>query len=149
MPEGAIGIGFRVERQGRAVLRVALAVGACGVGFLDAPVSGGQAGAENGQLTVMVGGDADVFDRARPVIDCYARAVRLMGPAGAGSLAQVVNTAIGNKGRFDAMDAFFKGVGQGYSAGVWEDTPEDRPEFRERMKKRAAEQMKKKQKLEK
>ena len=62
----------------------------------------------------------------------------LMGPAGAGSLAQVVNTAIGNKERFDAMDAFFEGVGTGYSAGVWEDTPVDRPEFRERMKKRGA-----------
>ncbi len=62
----------------------------------------------------------------------------LMGPAGAGSLAQVVNTAIGNKERFDAMDAFFKGVGTGFSAGVWEDTPVDRPEFRERMKKRGA-----------
>ena len=62
----------------------------------------------------------------------------LMGPAGAGSLAQVVNTAIGNKERFDAMDAFFKGVGTGFTAGVWEDTPVDRPEFRERMKKRGA-----------
>ena len=62
----------------------------------------------------------------------------LMGPAGAGSLAQVVNTAIGNKGRFDEMNAFFDGVGKGFSAGVWEDTPNDRPEFRERMKKRGA-----------
>jgi 3-hydroxyisobutyrate dehydrogenase-like beta-hydroxyacid dehydrogenase len=51
------------------------AAAAKGVGFLDAPVSGGQAGAENGQLTVMVGGDADVFDRAAPVIDCYAKAI--------------------------------------------------------------------------
>jgi chlorophyllide a reductase subunit Y len=62
----------------------------------------------------------------------------LMGPAGAGSLAQVVNTAIGNKGRFDAMNAFFGGVGKGFSAGVWADQPHDRPEFRERMKKRGA-----------
>jgi 3,8-divinyl chlorophyllide a/chlorophyllide a reductase subunit Y len=62
----------------------------------------------------------------------------LMGPAGAGSLAQVVNTAIGNKGRFDEMNAFFDGVGKGFSAGVWEDTPKDRPEFRERMMKRGA-----------
>jgi 3-hydroxyisobutyrate dehydrogenase-like beta-hydroxyacid dehydrogenase len=62
-----------------------------GVGFLDAPVSGGQAGAENGQLTVMVGGDADVFDRARPVIDCYSKAVTLIGPVGAGQLAKMVN----------------------------------------------------------
>ncbi|MBT8093688.1 MAG: NAD(P)-dependent oxidoreductase [Gammaproteobacteria bacterium] len=62
-----------------------------GVGFLDAPVSGGQAGAENGQLTVMVGGDADVFERARPVIDCYARAITHIGPAGSGQLAKMVN----------------------------------------------------------
>ena len=62
-----------------------------GVGFLDAPVSGGQAGAESGQLTVMVGGDMAVFERARPVIDCYARAVTLIGPVGAGQLAKMVN----------------------------------------------------------
>ena len=62
-----------------------------GLGFLDAPVSGGQAGAENGALTVMVGGDAAVFDRARPVIDTYARAVALLGPAGSGQLAKMVN----------------------------------------------------------
>ncbi len=62
-----------------------------GVGFLDAPVSGGQAGAENGQLTVMVGGDADVVERARPVIDCYAKAVTHIGPAGSGQLAKMVN----------------------------------------------------------
>ncbi len=62
-----------------------------GVGFLDAPVSGGQAGAENGQLTVMVGGDQNVFDRASPVIDCYARAITLIGPVGSGQLAKMVN----------------------------------------------------------
>jgi 3-hydroxyisobutyrate dehydrogenase/2-hydroxy-3-oxopropionate reductase len=62
-----------------------------GVGFLDAPVSGGQAGAENGQLTVMVGGDRAVFDAARPVIDSYAKMVGLMGPAGAGQLTKMVN----------------------------------------------------------
>ena len=61
------------------------------VGFLDAPVSGGQAGAENGQLTVMVGGETDIFDRARPVIDCYAKAITLIGPVGAGQLAKMVN----------------------------------------------------------
>ncbi|MBU6365070.1 MAG: chlorophyllide a reductase subunit Y [Gemmatimonadetes bacterium] len=55
----------------------------------------------------------------------------LMGPAGAGSLAQVITTAIGNKGRFDAMRAFFGDTGQGYRAGVWEEVPQDRPEFRE------------------
>ena len=61
------------------------------VQFLDAPVSGGQAGAENGVLTVMVGGQAEVFDVARPVIDSYARAVGLMGPVGSGQLTKMVN----------------------------------------------------------
>ncbi|RLA35973.1 MAG: oxidoreductase [Gammaproteobacteria bacterium] len=70
-----------------------LAAAATGHGFhfLDAPVSGGQAGAENGQLTVMVGGDAAAFERAQPAIDSYARAVTLMGPAGAGQLTKMVN----------------------------------------------------------
>ena len=62
-----------------------------GIGALDAPISGGQAGAENGALTVMVGGDQDVFDRAKPMIDCYAKMVGLMGPAGAGQLTKMVN----------------------------------------------------------
>jgi len=62
-----------------------------GFGFLDAPVSGGQAGAENGALTVMVGGDEATFEKARPVIDCYAKMVGLMGPAGAGQLTKMVN----------------------------------------------------------
>ena len=62
-----------------------------GFDFLDAPVSGGQAGAQNGVLTVMVGGDQAVFDRAKPVIDHYARMVNLIGPAGAGQLTKMVN----------------------------------------------------------
>jgi len=62
-----------------------------GVGFLDAPVSGGQAGAENGKLTIMVGGDADAFAVAEPVLACYARAVTLMGRAGSGQLTKMVN----------------------------------------------------------
>ncbi|KAI95431.1 oxidoreductase [Rhodomicrobium udaipurense JA643] len=62
-----------------------------GAHFLDAPVSGGQAGAENGTLTVMVGGDADAFASAEPVIASFARAVRHMGPAGAGQLTKMVN----------------------------------------------------------
>jgi len=61
------------------------------VGFLDAPVSGGQAGAESGQLTVMVGGDEGVFERAAPVIDCYAKAITHIGPVGSGQLAKMVN----------------------------------------------------------
>ena len=62
-----------------------------GVQFIDAPVSGGQAGAENGQLTVMCGGDPAPFDRGKPVIDSYAKACLLMGPAGAGQLTKMVN----------------------------------------------------------
>ena len=64
---------------------------AVGVGFLDAPVSGGQAGAENGKLTIMVGGDADVFARAEPVLAHYARAVTLMGASGSGQLTKMMN----------------------------------------------------------
>ncbi len=56
----------------------------------------------------------------------------LMGVAGGGSLAKVVNAAIGNQHRFDEMNKFFEGVGQGFSAGVWEDTPVDRPEFKKK-----------------
>ena len=62
-----------------------------GLGFLDAPVSGGQAGAENGVLTVMTGGQESDFAKARPLIECYARMVRLMGPAGSGQLTKMVN----------------------------------------------------------
>jgi 3-hydroxyisobutyrate dehydrogenase len=67
------------------------AAGDKGFGFVDAPVSGGQAGAENGVLTVMCGGDADVYARAEPVIMSYARASRLLGPAGAGQLTKMIN----------------------------------------------------------
>ncbi|WP_026622998.1 3-hydroxyisobutyrate dehydrogenase [Ensifer sp. WSM1721] len=62
-----------------------------GAHFIDAPVSGGQAGAENGVLTVMCGGDSEAFDRAKPVIEAYARMVGLMGPAGAGQLTKMIN----------------------------------------------------------
>ena len=62
-----------------------------GVGFIDAPVSGGQAGAEHGQLTVMVGGEEAVFDLARPVIHSYAKMIKLMGPVGNGQLTKMVN----------------------------------------------------------
>jgi 3-hydroxyisobutyrate dehydrogenase len=62
-----------------------------GFTFLDAPVSGGQVGAEQRRLTVMAGGDADAFARVRPILDCYAHAVRLMGPSGAGQLTKMVN----------------------------------------------------------
>jgi len=62
-----------------------------GFKFVDAPVSGGQAGAENGVLTVMCGGDEEAFNGAKPVIDSYARACNLMGAPGAGQLAKMVN----------------------------------------------------------
>jgi 3-hydroxyisobutyrate dehydrogenase-like beta-hydroxyacid dehydrogenase len=77
-----------------------------GIGFLDAPVSGGQAGAENGKLTVMVGGDEDVFAKAKPVIECYARMVGLMGGSGAGQLTKMVNQIC------------IAGVVQGLSEGI-------------------------------
>ena len=62
-----------------------------GLGFVDAPVSGGQAGAENGALTVMCGGELDTFAAVEPVIAAYARAVTLLGPAGSGQLTKMVN----------------------------------------------------------
>ena len=62
-----------------------------GVAFIDAPVSGGQAGAENGALTVMCGGEAEAYAKAEPVIAAFARACRLMGPSGAGQLTKMVN----------------------------------------------------------
>ena len=70
---------------------IAESASAKSVGFLDAPVSGGQAGAESGQLTIMAGGEADVFERAAKVMDCYAKAITHIGPAGAGQLAKMVN----------------------------------------------------------
>ena len=62
-----------------------------GFHFLDAPVSGGQAGAENGALTVMIGGDDVAYKKAAPVIDCYSKKMKLLGPAGSGQLAKMVN----------------------------------------------------------
>jgi len=62
-----------------------------GLHFIDAPVSGGQAGAQNGALTVMCGGEADVFERVKPVAMAFSRAFTLMGPSGAGQLTKMVN----------------------------------------------------------
>ena len=62
-----------------------------GVGFLDAPVSGGQAGAENGALTVMVGGEDSHYETAKPVFESYSKFSKLLGPAGSGQLAKMVN----------------------------------------------------------
>jgi 3-hydroxyisobutyrate dehydrogenase-like beta-hydroxyacid dehydrogenase len=70
---------------------IGTAAKAKGVGFIDAPVSGGQAGAENGVLTVMCGGEPEIYARAEPAIQCFARASRLMGPVGSGQLTKMVN----------------------------------------------------------
>ena len=64
---------------------------ACGIGFIDAPLSGGQAGAEKAQLTIMLGGAAENIERAKPVLECYARAITHIGEVGAGQLAKMVN----------------------------------------------------------
>jgi chlorophyllide a reductase subunit Y len=66
----------------------------------------------------------------------------LMGPAGAGSLAQVVNAALASKSRFDTMREFFEGVGTGHASGIWEEVPQDRPEFRERYQRQLERQAK-------
>ncbi|PKM22011.1 MAG: oxidoreductase [Gammaproteobacteria bacterium HGW-Gammaproteobacteria-14] len=71
--------------------RLAQACEARGIAFVDAPVSGGQQGAENGQLTVMCGGTPEAVSRAREVISCYAKAITHMGPVGAGQLTKMVN----------------------------------------------------------
>lgn len=70
---------------------LSVACAARGVGWLDAPVSGGQAGAENGKLTIMCGGEPAAFEAVRPLLESYARCARLLGPAGAGQLAKMVN----------------------------------------------------------
>ncbi len=67
------------------------AAAAAGFSFLDAPVSGGEAGAQNGMLTVMVGGDEAAFGKAKAAMDCFSRAVTLMGPTGSGQLTKMVN----------------------------------------------------------
>jgi len=67
------------------------AAAAKGIGFVDAPVSGGQAGAENGQLSIMCGGDGEAFAKAEPVMQAYAKAIVHAGPAGAGQLTKMVN----------------------------------------------------------
>ncbi len=104
---------------------------AAGIGFIDAPISGGQAGAEAGQLSVMCGGDPADFARAEPVIDAYAKAITLVGPAGSGQLTKMVNQilcagaiqgaaealAFGEQAGLD-MDLVFQAVSQG-AAGSW------------------------------
>ena len=83
-------------------------------GFLDAPVSGGQAGAENGALTVMIGGDPDSFEKAKDIINCYSKKMKLLGKAGNGQLAKMVNQiCIGG-----LVQALSEGINFGIKAGL-------------------------------
>ena len=90
MREGALLIDHTTTSEALATSLAALA-NQSSVAFLDAPVSGGQIGAENGVLTVMVGADEGAFTEALPLIECYAKSVRRMGPVGAGQLTKMVN----------------------------------------------------------
>ncbi|KQV08885.1 NAD(P)-dependent oxidoreductase [Devosia sp. Root105] len=90
MANGAVFVDHTTASAGIA-RELHAAATAAGFGFLDAPVSGGQAGAENGQLTVMVGGDQATFEIAQPVIMSFAKAARLLGDPGAGQLAKMMN----------------------------------------------------------
>ena len=90
LKEGSVFIDNTTASAGVA-RELAEAASAKGVGFIDAPVSGGQAGAENGVLTVMCGGDQAAYDKAEPVIMHYAKASRLMGATGSGQLTKMVN----------------------------------------------------------
>jgi 3-hydroxyisobutyrate dehydrogenase len=90
LPRGAIFVDHTTASAAVARELAAIA-GANGQGFIDAPVSGGQAGAENGALSVMCGGEPGDYARAEPVIAAYAKAARLMGPAGSGQLTKMVN----------------------------------------------------------
>jgi len=90
MEEGAVLVDHTTASASLA-REIAESARARGVGFLDAPVSGGQAGAERGALTIMVGGEEADFERARPLLETYARCVRRLGPPGSGQLAKMVN----------------------------------------------------------
>lgn len=90
VPAGCVVVDHTTASADVARDMAALAAGA-GVGFVDAPVSGGEAGAQNGVLTVMCGGAQADFDAVAPVMDAYARSCRLMGPVGSGQLTKMVN----------------------------------------------------------
>ena len=90
MREGSILVDHTTASDGCA-REVAGMCEANNIGFIDAPISGGESGAVNGQLTVMCGGDPEHFNRAEPIIQSYAKAVKLMGPVGAGQLTKMVN----------------------------------------------------------
>ena len=95
-------------------MEIAKVANAQGCGFLDAPISGGQAGAENGVLTVMVGGDDDVFAKAEPVIQNYAKMVGHMGKVGAGQLTKMVNQIC----IASLVQGLSEGINFGKSAGL-------------------------------
>lgn len=90
MPKGSILVDHTTA-SAEVAREVAAIAAEQGQHFLDAPVSGGQAGAENGVLTVMVGGEQAIFDKAQPIMDAYARFSQLMGDVGSGQLAKMVN----------------------------------------------------------
>jgi len=85
-----------------------------GFGALDAPISGGQAGAENGTLTVMIGGDQTDFDKAKDKIDCYSKKMKLLGKAGSGQLAKMVNQIC----IAGLVQALSEGINFGIKAGL-------------------------------
>ncbi len=90
MPPGAVFVDHTTA-SATVARELSATAQARGLHFIDAPVSGGQSGAENGTLAVMAGGDQDAFDRAAPVIAHYARTARLIGPSGSGQLTKMVN----------------------------------------------------------
>ncbi|HEY2589956.1 MAG TPA: NAD(P)-dependent oxidoreductase [Steroidobacteraceae bacterium] len=90
MNRGAVFVDHTTD-SARLALELRAHAAASGLHFVDAPVSGGQAGAENGALTVMCGGDPEPFERMRPVAMAYAKAITRIGPTGAGQLAKMVN----------------------------------------------------------
>lgn len=90
MKQGAVFIDHTTV-SAKVTRELAEIAGGKGFSFLDAPISGGQAGAENGVLTVMVGGDAEAFERANPVMDAYSRMIKLLGPSGYGQMTKMVN----------------------------------------------------------
>ena len=90
MKQGAVFIDHTTV-SAKVTRELAEIAGGKGFSFLDAPISGGQAGAENGVLTVMVWGDVEAFGRAKPVMDAYSRMIKLLGPSGYGQMTKMVN----------------------------------------------------------
>ncbi|QTN18508.1 NAD(P)-dependent oxidoreductase [Brevundimonas sp. AJA228-03] len=90
LPRGAV-VMDHTTTSAKIAREMAALCDAHGLAFIDAPVSGGQAGAENGQLSVMAGGDASALETARPTVMAYSKAIQHMGPSGAGQLTKMVN----------------------------------------------------------